>query len=132
MNINVFVFFNISFRKVSNIVSNSNVISAAAAAVASASVQQQSSSSVGSPSSVTASSNVNEASEGPEWTYDPTEPRYCICNQVSYGDMVACDNTDVSFNNLNCFNYYCCKKKKKLIITLILYSVHSSGSIIPV
>ena len=20
-----------------------------------------------------------------EWTYDPNEPRYCICNQVSYG-----------------------------------------------
>lgn len=31
-----------------------------------------------------------------EWTYDPNEPRYCICNQVSYGDMVACDNEDVS------------------------------------
>ena len=30
-----------------------------------------------------------------EW-YDPSEPRYCICNQVSYGDMVACDNEDVS------------------------------------
>lgn len=32
-----------------------------------------------------------------EWTYDPNEPRYCICNQVSYGDMVACDNEDVSW-----------------------------------
>lgn len=31
-----------------------------------------------------------------EWTYDPNEPRYCICNQVSYGHMVACDNQDVS------------------------------------
>lgn len=31
-----------------------------------------------------------------EWNYDPSEPRYCICNQVSYGDMVACDNEDVS------------------------------------
>lgn len=30
------------------------------------------------------------------WNYDPSEPRYCICNQVSYGDMVACDNVDVS------------------------------------
>lgn len=30
-----------------------------------------------------------------EWTYDPNEPRYCLCNQVSYGDMVACDNEDV-------------------------------------
>ena len=31
-----------------------------------------------------------------EWNFDPNEPRYCICNQVSYGDMVACDNEDVS------------------------------------
>lgn len=31
-------------------------------------------------------------SENPDWTYDPNEPRYCICDQVSYGDMVACDN----------------------------------------
>ena len=26
---------------------------------------------------------------------DPHEPRYCICNQVSYGEMVGCDNEDV-------------------------------------
>jgi hypothetical protein len=25
---------------------------------------------------------------------DSNEPRYCICNQVSYGEMVACDNED--------------------------------------
>lgn len=32
-----------------------------------------------------------------EWaSYDPNEPRYCLCNQVSYGEMVACDNEDVS------------------------------------
>lgn len=31
-----------------------------------------------------------------DWNYDPNEPRYCICNQVSYGDMVACDNEAVS------------------------------------
>ncbi len=31
-----------------------------------------------------------------DWPYDPNEPRYCVCNQVSYGDMVACDNEDVS------------------------------------
>ncbi|XP_044756577.1 inhibitor of growth protein 3 isoform X1 [Coccinella septempunctata] len=34
-----------------------------------------------------------EVTDG-EWTYDPNEPRYCLCNQVSYGDMVACDNED--------------------------------------
>lgn len=70
-----------------------------------------------------------EASSQVDWTYDPNEPRYCICNQVtrhrplppppplapppppmlqlqltvlcvllqvSYGEMVGCDNTDVS------------------------------------
>lgn len=26
---------------------------------------------------------------------DPNEPTYCLCNQVSYGDMVACDNPNV-------------------------------------
>lgn len=26
---------------------------------------------------------------------DHTEPLYCYCQQVSYGEMVACDNTDV-------------------------------------
>ncbi|XP_071546232.1 inhibitor of growth protein 3 isoform X1 [Panulirus ornatus] len=35
---------------------------------------------------------IDPNSENPDWTYDPNEPRYCICNQVSYGDMVACDN----------------------------------------
>lgn len=38
---------------------------------------------------------VEQTAEG-EWTYDPNEPRYCICNQVSYGEMVACDNEEVS------------------------------------
>lgn len=38
---------------------------------------------------------VEQTAEG-EWTYDPNEPRYCICNQVSYGEMVACDNSEVS------------------------------------
>jgi len=30
------------------------------------------------------------------WQPDPNEPRYCLCNDVSYGDMVGCDNEDVS------------------------------------
>jgi len=25
---------------------------------------------------------------------DPNEPTYCICHQVSYGEMIACDNPD--------------------------------------
>lgn len=38
---------------------------------------------------------VPEGATDGEWSYDPNEPRYCICNQVSYGDMVACDNEAV-------------------------------------
>ena len=26
---------------------------------------------------------------------DPDEPTYCICNQVSYGTMIACENDEV-------------------------------------
>ncbi|XP_058177801.1 LOW QUALITY PROTEIN: inhibitor of growth protein 3-like [Anopheles ziemanni] len=46
---------------------------------------------------------VQQTPEG-EWSYDPNEPRYCICNQVSYGDMVACDNEDCPFE---WFHYPC-------------------------
>lgn len=35
--------------------------------------------------------DVDHTSDG-EWTYDLTETRYCVCNQISYGDMVGCDN----------------------------------------
>lgn len=56
-----------------------------------------------------------------EWTYDPNEPRYCICNQVSYGDMVACDNEDVS---LMVFCLW------KILMFFFCFSVHLSGFII--
>ena len=39
-----------------------------------------------------------------DWNYDPSAPRYCICNQVSYGDMVACDNEDCPYE---WFHYPC-------------------------
>lgn len=42
--------------------------------------------------SITESGLVVEQTPEGEWSYDPNEPRYCTCNQVSYGDMVACDN----------------------------------------
>ncbi|XP_038067203.1 inhibitor of growth protein 3-like [Patiria miniata] len=40
----------------------------------------------------------------PEWTYDPNEPRYCLCNQVSYGEMVGCDNSNCP---IEWFHYGC-------------------------
>lgn len=34
---------------------------------------------------------------------DPDEPRYCLCNRVSFGTMIQCDNVDVSvFLSLSC------------------------------
>ena len=35
---------------------------------------------------------------------DASEPRYCICNRVSYGEMIACDNPDCSIEwfHFNC------------------------------
>lgn len=65
---------------------------------------------------------VEQTADG-EWTYDPNEPRYCICNQVSYGEMVACDNSEVRDYG---------QDSKTLITTIIFFSVHSNGSIIPV
>lgn len=43
---------------------------------------------------------VDENGEPVNWQDDPNEPRYCLCNQVSYGEMVGCDNDDVSINIL--------------------------------
>ncbi|KAG1354809.1 PHD finger protein ING1 [Cocos nucifera] len=37
---------------------------------------------------------VEPPSIGLELPVDPNEPTYCFCNQVSYGEMVACDNPD--------------------------------------
>ncbi|XP_031439109.1 inhibitor of growth protein 3 [Clupea harengus] len=79
--------------------------------------QSSSSSSSSSLSSCSSSSAlahelVQQASALPEadansqvdWTYDPNEPRYCICNQVSYGEMVGCDNPDCP---IEWFHYGC-------------------------
>lgn len=35
---------------------------------------------------------------------DPNEPRYCLCNQVSYGEMVGCDNSECT---IEWFHYGC-------------------------
>jgi len=59
----------------------------------------------GSESSPSAEDILGGGRDGDEgWNYDPSEPRYCICNQVSYGDMVACDNVDCPYE---WFHYPC-------------------------
>uniref|UniRef100_A0A3P8YR79 Inhibitor of growth protein n=1 Tax=Esox lucius TaxID=8010 RepID=A0A3P8YR79_ESOLU len=46
----------------------------------------------------------SETNNQVDWGYDPNEPRYCICNQVSYGEMVGCDNQDCP---IEWFHYGC-------------------------
>ena len=31
---------------------------------------------------------------------DPNEPTYCLCHQVSFGEMIGCDNIDVSHTEI--------------------------------
>ena len=57
-----------------------------------------------SPGTGLAGGQVSGGGSDQEWSYDPNEPRYCICNQVSYGDMVACDNADCPYE---WFHYPC-------------------------
>lgn len=46
---------------------------------------------------------------------DPNEPRYCYCQRVSFGEMVACDNEEVR-KKLFSFTFYSCNKKKRFIV----------------
>ncbi|CAL5392146.1 unnamed protein product [Camellia sinensis] len=41
---------------------------------------------------------------------DPNEPTYCFCNQVSYGEMVGCDNPDCK---IEWFHYGCVGLKEQ-------------------
>uniref|UniRef100_T1KIJ1 Inhibitor of growth protein n=1 Tax=Tetranychus urticae TaxID=32264 RepID=T1KIJ1_TETUR len=47
---------------------------------------------------------VDENGTPVDWSCDPNEPRYCLCNQISYGSMVACDNEECQFE---WFHYGC-------------------------
>lgn len=38
--------------------------------------------------------DVASAPDGIDMPVDPNEPTYCLCNQVSYGEMIGCDNSD--------------------------------------
>jgi len=39
-------------------------------------------------------SSMVHASETLDMPVDPNEPTYCLCHQVSYGEMIACDRLD--------------------------------------
>lgn len=43
---------------------------------------------------------------GMDMPVDPNEPTYCICQQVSYGEMIGCDNPDC---HVEWFHFGCIK-----------------------
>ncbi|XP_010466802.1 PREDICTED: PHD finger protein ING1-like [Camelina sativa] len=45
-------------------------------------------------STAAASTGVTSSNMDLDLPVDPNEPTYCVCNQVSYGEMVACDNNE--------------------------------------
>eukprot|EP00262_Sarcandra_glabra_P014526 TRINITY_DN4270_c1_g1_i1.p1 TRINITY_DN4270_c1_g1~~TRINITY_DN4270_c1_g1_i1.p1 ORF type:complete len:224 (-),score=45.51 TRINITY_DN4270_c1_g1_i1:535-1206(-) len=53
---------------------------------------------------------VDQPSMDLDLPVDPNEPTYCFCNQVSYGEMVACDNPDCK---IEWFHYGCVGLKEQ-------------------
>mmetsp|Transcript_12617 Transcript_12617/g.32252 ORF Transcript_12617/g.32252 Transcript_12617/m.32252 type:complete len:202 (+) Transcript_12617:33-638(+) len=51
-----------------------------------------------------------EAERIEDMPVDPNEPTYCLCQQVSYGEMIACDNADCS---TEWFHFACVNLKEK-------------------
>lgn len=47
-----------------------------------------------SPSTVVAVGNQTASTDVLDMPVDPNEPTYCLCHQVSFGEMVGCDNSD--------------------------------------
>ncbi|KNA10300.1 hypothetical protein SOVF_145710 [Spinacia oleracea] len=57
-----------------------------------------------------AAAPANPSSMDLDIPVDPNEPTYCLCNQVSYGEMVACDNPDC---RIEWFHFGCVGLKEK-------------------
>ncbi len=53
---------------------------------------------------------------------DPNEPTYCLCHQVSYGEMIGCDNPDVIYILLILFILN--SKNEAFILTLAKKSLY--------
>lgn len=70
-------------------------------------------------------SMITASGDGLDMPVDPNEPTYCLCHQVSYGEMIGCDNGDcpVEWFHFACVglaskpkgNWYCpqCAKNSK-------------------
>ncbi|KAL7116909.1 hypothetical protein ACP275_03G035900 [Erythranthe tilingii] len=49
--------------------------------------------------------NLKKEFASPDQPIDPNEPIYCVCHQVSFGDMIACDNENCQGGEW--FHYAC-------------------------
>jgi len=59
---------------------------------------------LGATTAATTAAAANPTSMDLDLPVDPNEPTYCFCNQVSYGEMVACDNPNCK---IEWFHYGC-------------------------
>jgi hypothetical protein len=53
-------------------------------------------------SGATTRQSVNPACHNADSAIDPSEPVYCVCRQVAFGDMIACDNSDCPVEWFHC------------------------------
>lgn len=68
-------------------------------------------------------SGIAHPSDVLDMPVDPNEPTYCLCHQVSYGEMIGCDNPDVSYLKRNILS------KNTELIYMFFFSVRLNGSI---
>lgn len=57
---------------------------------------------------------------------DPNEPTYCLCHQVSYGEMIGCDNVDVCIIKMDII----LKRQSSLNNCIFFFSVQLNGFIL--
>lgn len=57
-----------------------------------------------SPTTQTPRASAIVGPDTSEMPFDPTEPTYCYCDQISFDEMVACDNDDCT---IEWFHYAC-------------------------
>ncbi|XP_027199134.2 inhibitor of growth protein 1-like [Dermatophagoides pteronyssinus] len=65
---------------------------------------KSSSSSAAAAANSSNASYHNDDSQLNDDAYDPNEPTYCLCEQVSYGEMICCDNAQCS---IEWFHFVC-------------------------
>ena len=64
-------------------------------------------------------SSITHPSDVLDMPVDPNEPTYCLCSQVSYGEMIGCDNTEVLIAISFFFFTYFCTSSNFLLYFLV-------------